>query len=128
MELRKSNFDSRNYSYKRGQIINVELIKEARGSVQRGYRPCLVVQNDIGNKFSPTLIIIPITSQTGKRKLPTHIELDSAKYGLDRDSTVITEQIVTIDKSQCNSYIGKLEEEDMKRVERAILVSMGIAV
>ncbi len=89
-------------------------------------RPVLIVQNDTGNKHSPTVIAAAITSQTGKAKLPTHIELNAQSVGLSRDSVILLEQIRTIDKSRLRERMGKLDDKTMNRVDSAIAVSFGL--
>lgn len=96
------------------------------GSEQGGMRPVLIVQNDTGNKHSPTVIAAAITSQTGKAKLPTHIELQAQSVGLTRDSVILLEQIRTIDKSRLKERMGKLDEQTMNKVDNAIAVSFGL--
>lgn len=123
----KEVFDNTNHNkYKRGNIIIVDL-GEGEGSEQRGERPCVVIQNNIGNRFAPTIIVAPITGQINKAKLPTHVELDCSKYSLDRDSIVILEQIKTVSKKRCKHFIGRLDSEIMSKIDKAILISLGIA-
>ena len=94
---------------KRGDMFYADL-SPVVGSEQGGIRPVLIIQNDMGNKYSPTVIAASITSQTGKNKLPTHIEIDSKEYGLKADSVVLTEQIRTIDKSRLREKIGHIDD------------------
>lgn len=94
------------------------------GSEQGGPRPAVVVQNDIGNKHAPTVIIAPVTSKTKKTNLPTHVKLTSKC--LERNSMVLLEQIKTIDKSRIESYIGTLTDEEMKMIEKALRISLGM--
>ena len=110
---------------KRGDIYYADL-SPVVGSEQGGMRPVLIVQNDTGNKHSPTVIAAAITSQTGKARLPTHIELHAASCGLSRDSVILLEQIRTIDKSRLREHMGKLPEPIMDRVDGAIAVSFGL--
>ncbi len=110
---------------KRGDIFYADL-SPVVGSEQGGIRPVLVVQNDIGNKFSPTVIIAAITSQINKAKLPTHIEILADDYGLSKDSVILLEQIRTVDKRRLRERIGKLDEELMERVNEALMVSIGL--
>ena len=110
---------------KRGDIYYADL-SPVVGSEQGGMRPVLIVQNDTGNKHSPTVIAAAITSQTGKARLPTHIELQAASCGLSRDSVILLEQIRTIDKSRLREHMGKLPEPIMDRVVGAIAVSFGL--
>ncbi len=110
---------------KRGDIFYADL-SPVVGSEQGGVRPVLIVQNNTGNKFSPTVIAAAITSQTGKAKLPTHIELTANQYGLPKDSVVLLEQIRTLDKKRLREYMGCLDLGLMHRVDSAIVVSFGL--
>lgn len=96
------------------------------GSEQGGTRPVLVIQNDIGNRFSPTVIIAAITAQIQKAKLPTHVEIDAKKYGFERDSVILLEQLRTIDKSRLTDKITQLDQPLMKEVEDALAISLGL--
>ena len=109
---------------KRGDIYYADL-SPVVGSEQGGVRPVLIIQNNIGNKYSPTVIVSAITSQINKAKIPTHIELASNKYNLAKDSVVLLEQIRTIDKRRLQEKITSLDEFKMKEVNRAILISLG---
>lgn len=110
---------------KRGELYYADL-SPVVGSEQGGIRPVLVVQNDIGNKYSPTVIAAAVTSKINKAKLPTHIELPSS-YGLVKDSVILLEQIRTLDKRRLKERIGELNEDTMSKVDRAILISLGFA-
>lgn len=110
---------------KRGDIYYADL-SPVVGSEQGGMRPVLIVQNDTGNRHSPTVIAAAITSQTGKARLPTHIEISAQSFGLSRDSVVLLEQIRTIDKSRLRERMGKLDEQAMNQVDNAIAVSFGL--
>ena len=110
---------------KRGDIFYADL-SPVVGSEQGGTRPVLIVQNDTGNKHSPTVIAAAITSQTGKAKLPTHISLTGRDVGLSKDSIVLLEQIRTIDKRRLREHMGRLDDELMNRVDSAIAVSFGL--
>ena len=111
---------------KRGDMFYADL-SPVIGSEQGGTRPVLIVQNDTGNKYSPTVIAAAITSQMGKNKLPTHIALDSKDVGLKSDSVVLTEQIRTIDKSRLKEKIGHIDDEEvMGRINSAIGISFGL--
>ena len=110
---------------KRGEIYYADL-SPVVGSEQGGMRPVLIVQNDTGNRHSPTVIAAAITSQMGKAKLPTHIELTSRGWGLSRDSIILLEQIRTIDKSRLRERMGKLPDAVMEKVNSAIAVSFGL--
>lgn len=97
------------------------------GSEQGGIRPVLVIQNNMGNKYSPTVIVSAITSKLNKTKLPTHIELDSEEYGLKSDSIILTEQIRTIDKSRLKEKIGHIDDTNvMNKIDNALGVSFGL--
>ena len=110
---------------RKGDIILVDF-KKNEGSEQNGIRPAIVVQNDMGNRHSPTVIAAAITSQTGKAKLPTHIEIEARAFGLSRNSVVLLEQIRTIDKSRLRERMGKLDNDTMTKVDNAIAVSFGL--
>jgi len=109
---------------KRGDIFYADL-SPVVGSEQGGVRPVLVVQNDVGNKYSPTIIIAAITSQMNKVKLPTHVEV-SAEFGLPKNSVVLLEQIRTIDKKRLREKVGFTDEFFMKKVNEALLKSVGV--
>ncbi len=109
---------------KRGELYLADL-SPVMGSEQGGIRPVLVIQNDIGNKYSPTIIVSAITSRLYKAKLPTHISLDANTYGLSKDSIILLEQIRTIDKLRLKEKIGELSPVKMKEVDRALLISLG---
>ena len=110
---------------KRGDIFYADL-SPVIGSEQGGIRPVLVVQNDVGNKYSPTVIAAAITSKINKAKMPTHIELDAKQYGLSRDSVILLEQVRTIDKQRLREKIGKLDELQMIKVNDALSISFGL--
>ncbi|WP_027093915.1 type II toxin-antitoxin system PemK/MazF family toxin [Cohnella thermotolerans] len=110
---------------KRGDVFYADL-SPVVGSEQGGVRPVLVIQNDIGNRFSPTVIVAAITAQIQKAKLPTHVEIEAKAHGLDRDSVVLLEQIRTIDKQRLTDKITHLEEEMMRKVDDALLISVGL--
>jgi len=110
---------------RRGDIYYADL-SPVVGSEQGGMRPVLIVQNDTGNKHSPTVIAAAITSQVGKARLPTHIELSGQSCGLSRDSVILLEQIRTIDKSRLKERMGRLDEPLMNEVDNAIAVSFGL--
>lgn len=111
---------------KRGDMFYADL-SPVVGSEQGGIRPVLIVQNDMGNKYSPTVIAAAITSQTSKNKLPTHIEIDSKMCGLKSDSVVLTEQIRTIDKSRLKEKIGHIDDDFvMNKINNALGVSFGL--
>ena len=108
---------------KRGELYYADL-SPVVGSEQGGVRPVLIVQNDVGNRFSPTIIAAAVTSKLNKAKLPTHIELPSS-FGLAKDSVILLEQIRTIDKKRLKERIGELPDDTMSLVNRAILISLG---
>lgn len=110
---------------KRGDIYYADL-SPVVGSEQGGTRPVLIIQNDTGNRYSPTVIAAAITSQTGKARLPTHISLTGSSYGLSKDSIVLLEQIRTIDKRRLREHMGRLDEALMTQVDDAIAVSFGL--
>ncbi|MTI68174.1 MAG: type II toxin-antitoxin system PemK/MazF family toxin [Firmicutes bacterium] len=110
---------------KRGDIFYADL-SPVIGSEQGGVRPVLVIQNDVGNKYSPTIIIAAITSQINKAKLPTHIEIKATEFGLPKDSVVLLEQIRTIDKKRLREKVGHFDEDMMKRVDECLKISMGL--
>lgn len=111
---------------KRGDMYYADL-SPVIGSEQGGIRPVLVIQNNTGNKYSPTVIVSAITSQMNKTSLPTHIKLDSQEFGLKADSVVLTEQIRTIDKSRLKERIGHIDDEQiMNKVNSALGVSFGL--
>lgn len=110
---------------KRGDVFFADL-SPVVGSEQGGVRPVLVIQNDIGNRFSPTVIVAAITAQIQKAKLPTHVEIEAKKHGLERDSVVLLEQIRTIDKQRLTDKITHLDEEMMRKVDEALQISLGL--
>ncbi|MCL2188389.1 MAG: type II toxin-antitoxin system PemK/MazF family toxin [Defluviitaleaceae bacterium] len=113
------------HTVRRGDIFYADL-SPVVGSEQGGVRPVLVIQNDVGNRYSPTVICAAITSQIGKAKLPTHIEIDSITSTLVKDSVILLEQIRTIDKKRLREKICWLDENVMRRVDKALLVSVGL--
>ena len=110
---------------KRGDIYYADL-SPVIGSEQGGIRPVLIIQNDVGNKYSPTVIAAAITSQINKAKMPTHIELPASEYGLYKDSVVLLEQIRTIDKKRLREKVAHLDKGLMENVNSALAVSFGI--
>lgn len=109
---------------KRGELYYADL-SPVVGSEQGGIRPILIVQNDTGNKYSPTIIAAAITSQINKAKLPTHIELNANEFGLIKDSVILLEQIRTLDKKRLKEKIGELPPVTMSKVNNALLISLG---
>ncbi len=110
---------------KRGDLFYADL-SPVVGSEQGGVRPILVVQNDVGNKYSPTVIAAAVTSKINKAKMPTHIEISAATYGLVKDSVILAEQIRTIDKRRLKEKIGHADSMLMNRVDRALAVSFAL--
>ena len=110
---------------KRGEIYYADL-SPVVGSEQGGIRPVLIVQNDVGNRYSPTVIAAAITSQQDKTELPTHIKLDASFSGLAKDSIVLLEQVRTIDKQRLKEKMGSLDNRSMNMVNRALYVSLGL--
>lgn len=111
---------------KKGDIYFADL-SPVIGSEQGGIRPVLVVQNDVGNKYSPTIIVAAVTSQLNKAKLPTHVEIDAKDNGLSKKSVVLLEQLRTIDKKRLKERIGAIDESLLPNVNEALTVSLGIA-
>ena len=110
---------------RRGDIYYADL-SPVVGSEQGGVRPVLIVQNDVGNRFSPTVIAAAITSQRSKANLPTHIMLNAQDTGLSCDSIVLLEQIRTIDKHRLKERMGRLDDQSMSQVDQALSVSFGL--
>ena len=110
---------------RRGDIYYADL-SPVVGSEQGGVRPVLIVQNDVGNKYSPTVIAAAITSRMDKTNLPTHIEIDAHECGLAKDSVVLLEQVRTIDKQRLREKMGALDNSDMSKVNQALNVSFGL--
>ena len=109
----------------RGEIYFAEL-NPVQGSEQGGVRPVLIVQNDVGNAYSPTTIVLAITSQLNKARLPTHVAVPATESGLSRDSVILAEQVRTIDKSRLRQRVARLEPRTMRRIEDAMAVSIGL--
>ncbi len=109
---------------RRGEIYFADL-SPVVGSEQGGIRPVLIIQNDTGNKFSPTVVVAAITSQLSKAKIPTHVELSAEEFGLQKDSVVLLEQIRTIDKRRLKEKVCELDGLKMRKVNIAILISLG---
>ena len=114
-----------NLDIKRGYLYYADL-SPVVGSEQGGVRPVLIIQNDIGNKYSPTVIVAAITSQINKAKLPTHIEISAHEYGLNKDSVILLEQIRTIDKKRLREKIGCLDKNMMLKVDNSLQISLGL--
>lgn len=110
---------------KRGDVYFADL-SPVVGSEQGGVRPVLIIQNDIGNRFSPTVVVAAITAQIQKAKLPTHVEIAADRYGFERNSVILLEQIRTIDKQRLTDKITHLDEEMMRNVEDALQISLGM--
>lgn len=114
-----------NIVVKRGEIFYADL-SPVIGSEQGGIRPVIIIQNDIGNRYSPTVVVAAITSKINKAKLPTHVEISSEEYGLNRDSVVLLEQIRTLDKRRLKEKIGHMTEGDMRKVNKALIISLDL--
>ena len=110
---------------KRGDIFYADL-SPVIGSEQGGVRPVIVVQNDIGNKYSPTIIVAAITSQINKAKMPTHIEINGEEYGLTKDSVILMEQIRTIDKKRLKEKTGHIDDKLLYSLNNALKISIGL--
>ena len=110
---------------KRGEIYYADL-SPVIGSEQGGVRPVLVVQNDVGNKYSPTVIVCAVTSQLTKARLPTHIELPEGQGGLQKKSVALLEQLRTLDKRRLKERVGAIDKVKMDAVDKALLISLGI--
>ena len=108
---------------RRGDIYYADL-RPVVGSEQGGVRPVLVIQNDVGNRHSPTVICAAITSRMNKAKLPTHVELDAGKWNLSRDSVILLEQVRTIDKQRLRDKICHIDGEVLRRVNEALMISL----
>ena len=109
--------------FKRGELYYADL-SPVVGSEQGGVRPVLIIQNNVGNKYSPTVIVAAITSQINKAKLPTHIELNT-DYGLQKNSVVLLEQLRTLDKRRLKEKIGIVDTSKMRKIDNALLISLG---
>ena len=117
--------DNQQNIVRRGEIYYADL-SPVVGSEQGGMRPVLIVQNDVGNRYSPTVIAAAITSQQNKARLPTHIEIEARTYGLTKNSVVLLEQVRTLDKRRLRERLGCLDEKAMQRVDGAIAISLGL--
>lgn len=117
--------DNQHNIVRRGEIYYADL-SPVVGSEQGGMRPVLIVQNDVGNRYSPTVIAAAITSQQNKARLPTHIEIEARTYGLSKNSVVLLEQVRTLDKRRLRERMGCLDEKVMQRVDGAIAISLGL--
>lgn len=109
----------------RGELYSANL-DPVVGSEQGGVRPVLIIQNDMGNRFSPTVVVLAVTGRLTKAKLPTHVEISAEGHGLMSDSVVLAEQVRTLDKKRLRDRIGKLSPEAMELVTRAVMVSLGL--
>lgn len=130
-DFSRSSTDGRDHGLggkmRRGDVYYADL-RPVIGSEQGGIRPVLIIQNDVGNKHSPTVICAAITSKMNKAKLPTHIELNAALYDMDKDSVVLLEQLRTIDKKRLKDKVCHLDGEIMEKVNRALRVSLELDV
>ncbi|NLC51322.1 MAG: type II toxin-antitoxin system PemK/MazF family toxin [Firmicutes bacterium] len=110
---------------KRGYIFYADL-SPVVGSEQGGIRPVLIIQNNVGNRYSPTVVVAAITSQINKAKLPTHVEVDAKTYNLEKDSVILLEQIRTIDKQRLQQKVTEIDEKLMSQVDEALKISLGL--
>lgn len=110
--------------FKRGEIYYADL-SPVIGSEQGGVRPVLIIQNDVGNKFSPTVIVCAVTSRITKAKLPTHVEIPAGSFGLNKASVILLEQMRTLDKRRLKTRVGEVDSVAMRKIERATLISLG---
>ena len=117
--------DNQHNIVRRGEIYYADL-SPVVGSEQGGMRPVLIVQNDVGNRYSPTVIAAAITSQQNKARMPTHIDIEAHTYGLSKNSVVLLEQMRTLDKRRLRERMGCLDEKAMQRVDGAIAISLGL--
>ena len=125
MNLREKILGVRVFMIKRGDMYYADL-SPVVGSEQGGIRPVLIIQNDVGNRYSPTVIAAAITSQTNKNRLPTHININSKEFGLMKNSVILAEQIRTIDKSRLMEKIGEVDDNVMEKVNSALGISFGL--
>ena len=124
IDISRNNIEKIIEMLKRGDVVLCNL-GEGKGSEQSGVRPCVVIQNDIGNRYSPTIIVATITSSTSKAKLPTHIEINE-RSGLDKPSIVLCEQIRTIDKQRVVGFLGTTPKQVRKKIDEALITSLEI--
>ncbi len=110
---------------KRGDIFYADL-RPVVGSEQGGVRPVLIIQNDTGNRHSPTVICAAITSKMNKAKLPTHVEIEAEQYGIVKDSVILLEQVRTIDKTRLKERVCHLDQDILRRINRALIVSLAL--
>lgn len=110
---------------KRGDIFYADL-RPVIGSEQGGVRPVLIIQNDTGNKHSPTIICAAITSKMNKAKLPTHVQIDAEQYGIVKDSVILLEQVRTIDKSRLKEKVCHLDDDILMKIDKALLISLSL--
>jgi len=111
---------------KRGDIFYADL-RPVVGSEQGGVRPVIIIQNDMGNRHSPTVICAAITSKMNKAKLPTHVEIDASRYQLVKDSVILLEQVRTIDKSRLRERVCHLDDEIIEKIDKALLISLALS-
>lgn len=112
---------------KRGDVFLADL-SPVKGSEQGGKRPVVIIQNNIGNKYSPTVIIAAITAKINKAKIPTHVEIGKATHRLEKDSVILLEQIRTIDKNRLIDHLTVLDKAKMKEVDTALIISLGLSI
>ncbi len=124
--IRQTMYAERDPMIARGELYSA-CLDPVVGSEQGGVRPVLVIQNDIGNKYSPTVIVLAVTGQLNKAKLPTHVAVPAEGNGLQKDSVVLAEQIRTLDKRRLKERIGSLTPEQMDKVSEALRISLGFS-
>lgn len=112
---------------KRGDVFLADL-SPVKGSEQGGKRPVVIIQNNIGNKYSPTVIVAAITAKINKAKIPTHVEISKATHHLEKDSVILLEQIRTIDKNRLIDHLTVLDKAKMKEVDTALIISLGLSI
>jgi mRNA interferase MazF len=110
---------------RRGDVFYADL-SGIKGSEQGGVRPALIIQNDVGNRFAPTIIVAPITSQLTKANIPTHVNMNGELYGMEKESVILLEQVRTIDKIRLREFVTHIGDEMMEQVDKAIMISLGL--
>lgn len=125
--MRQTLYAERDPMIMRGDLFSA-CLDPVVGSEQGGIRPVLVVQNDVGNRYSPTVIVLAVTGQINKTRLPTHVPISAGSTGLNKDSVVLAEQIRTLDKRRLREKIGTLRPEVMQKVSEAMMISLGFPI
>lgn len=124
--MQHTMYAERDFMISRGDLYSA-CLDPVVGSEQGGIRPVLVIQNDVGNRYSPTVIVLAVTGQINKTRLPTHVPVSAAGTGLQKDSVILAEQIRTLDKRRLREHIGTLRPEVMERVSEALKISLGFS-